>query len=142
MWRQDVAMVMALALAIVVMVARAAKPPPTRRENFMLAKIREMFVALDPRYGDIPLSVTDKGAYTIDKREIYICVEDPKTKQPYPQNQLAYVALHELAHVLTPEYDEHGPQFLATFAKLRDEAWRKGVYDPSKPLPPEYCGVT
>ena len=74
---------------------------------------------------------------------ITLCVVDPNTGEFYDTNTITYVALHELAHVITrADGDEsHGDEFKGNFARLLKEAQAKGVYDARKPIPLTYCGV-
>ncbi len=109
-----------------------------------LARIRDRFSKLDPAFATIPL-FEGTEAYTEDKETITLCLVDPETRQEYDMNTLLYVAIHELAHVITPESDnpndEHGETFKLNFTRLLKEAAVLGIYDPSKPIPSKYCNV-
>src|SRR5947207_4441526 len=106
-----------------------------------LKQVRSNFSALNPQYGRIPLRSGD-SAYTENKEVITLCLADPKSKTVYDMNTIMYVALHELAHVITPEgAAEHGPEFKQNFSKLLREASDKGVYNPRQPIPATYCNV-
>ncbi len=106
-----------------------------------LKAVRNNFTTLSSQYGRIPLRSGD-SAYTENKEVITLCLADPKTKQSYDMNTVMYVALHELAHVVTPEgAAEHGQEFRQNFSKLLREASDKGVYNPRVPIPATYCNV-
>lgn len=115
----------------------------------LVEEIKQRLSYIREDYGRIPIHIDD-SAYTINKRTIYICLKDRETGQVYDVNTLMYVTLHELAHILTreKEYDmngkvnDHGPKFLANFEKLLRVATNRGIYDPNKPLPQSYCGVS
>lgn len=76
------------------------------------------------------------ASYTINKHRVYICTEHEGTA--YDVNMLTYVALHELAHVLSPEIG-HGSSFTRTFASLLARGSAAGLYDPTKPRVENYC---
>jgi predicted metal-dependent hydrolase len=114
-------------------------------ESYLLNTIKENFSKINPDYSRIPLSIDPTGAYTEDKKRIAICLKDPKTGKYYSENTLAYVSIHELAHVVTKSYEEkfnnHGPQFKSNFNQLLRQAEALGIYDPNLPLPKNYCGA-
>jgi len=76
------------------------------------------------------------SSYTINKHRVYICTEHKGIR--YDTNMLTYVALHELAHVLSPEIG-HGRDFMQTFNRLLERGATAGLYDPSKPRIENYC---
>jgi beta-lactamase regulating signal transducer with metallopeptidase domain len=116
--------------------------PPT------IQKIRQMFKKITPSKGDIPIREGPES-YTMNKSSITLCLKDPKSKEEYEWNTLSYVALHELAHVMTKQLEkdkngkkmDHGPIFKRNFALLLKKAEELGYYDPRKVIPDSYCGV-
>jgi hypothetical protein len=106
----------------------------------VLDQIRERFAMIDPKYAKIPLQSGD-SAYTENKEVITLCLVDPTTGKYYDMNTLMYVALHELAHVISKN-EGHGEEFKKNFAMLLREAATKGIYDPNKPIPSTYCKVS
>jgi hypothetical protein len=58
----------------------------------------------------------------------------------YDKDTLAFVGLHELAHVLCNELDgdKHGPRFVLVFDRLLEIAKRKGYYDGEAPFDADY----
>jgi hypothetical protein len=112
-------------------------------DNPVLNQLRENLGKIHPDYKKIPLRENDSGAYTQNKRVIYLCLKDPKTGKYYDMNTLTYIILHECAHVLNPsyepEFDGHGEGFKRIFSSLLRHASHVGIYDPSKPLPTKYC---
>jgi len=110
-------------------------------KNSTLKRVRANFALIDPNFIKIPLR-TDNSAYTENKEVITLCLMDPKTQKPYDLNTVMYVALHELAHVITPDgASEHGVEFKGNFSKLLRRATEIGVYNPRIPIPASYCGV-
>lgn len=111
-------------------------------KNSLIERIRSRLAVISPDYANLDLSAGDYSA-TIDKSEISLCVTDPKTGLDYSINTLMYVALHEVAHVVTPANgeDSHGPEFSKNFAKLLKLAVEKGVYNPRERIPSNYCAI-
>jgi len=105
----------------------------------ILEKIRDNFIKLDPEYGKIPLRHGD-SAYTENKAVITICLRDPETQKFYDMNTLMYVALHELAHVISISHG-HNDEFKDNFYDLLSRASKAGIYDPTLPIPDTYCGI-
>lgn len=105
----------------------------------ILDEVRERFRKLNPKYGDIPLK-KGSSAYTENKRAITLCLKDPHSNKYYSMNTIMYVALHELAHVITKSHG-HGEEFKRNFKQLLDKATQIGIYNPSIPIPNTYCGV-
>ena len=110
----------------------------TKREP-ILSLVRNNFKKINPKFGNIPL-FSGKGAYTDNKSEITLCLVDPDTNQEYDSNTIMYVALHELAHVVS-EGIGHGEEFRQNFSKLLLEGEKLGFYDPTKPMTTTYCGI-
>ncbi len=105
----------------------------------LLDRIRDNFAAIDPKYAKIPLRTGD-SAYTENKEVITLCLVNPETNENYDINTLTYVALHELAHVISKSTG-HGPEFKENFSKLLKRGAELGIYDPRKPIPANYCNV-
>jgi hypothetical protein len=116
----------------------------TQRSNYssnnpILHQIRDNFSKIDPKYAKIPLKEGD-SAYTENKEVITLCLVNPETKREYDINTLTYVALHELAHVISKSTG-HGPEFKENFSKLLKRGSELGIYDPKLPIPANYCNV-
>ena len=95
-----------------------------------------------------PDNVSEGGAehgytsYSVNKGEkIVMCVRQ-KDNSFVPMNVLLYVAIHELAHLMTKEMG-HPPVFWTNFRFLLAEAMDTGLYtrvDYAK-RPQDYCGI-
>lgn len=107
--------------------------------NPILQRIHQDFIKLNPAYGAIPLR-EGSSSYTENKSVITICLKDPKTRKRYPYCVYLYVALHELAHMVSSDYG-HGQQFQANFGTILRAAVEKGIYDPNCEIPSDYCGI-
>lgn len=105
-----------------------------------LMDIKAKLIRVDPRAESVEFFTNAEEAYTLDKREVHMCVHEPSGNY-YPDNTLMYIALHELAHALIP-YDtsKHPPEFDKLFSQLKDRAAYLKLYDPNIPFPNEYCG--
>jgi len=131
----------AIAIAAVVIYKLTSRNHDQSNSIPLLKQVKSNFTAIDPKYSDIPLRTGD-SAYTENKEVITLCLTDPVTGKNYDINTIMYVALHELAHVVTPEgEEEHGSEFKKNFANLLKTGSRLGVYNPNKPIPATYCKV-
>jgi hypothetical protein len=113
---------------------------PYRNPPAVIKKISTMFEHVSPGSGRIPIKEGNES-YTMNKSTITLCLKDPRTQKLYGWNTLAYVSLHELAHVLTKtrEKDAHGPIFKKNFKELLRRAEALGLYNSSIPIPATYC---
>jgi energy-coupling factor transporter transmembrane protein EcfT len=83
-------------------------------------------------------------SYSVNKGEkIIFCMRSMKTNDIHDINLMMYVALHELAHVACPIYDNHGPLFKKIFTFITKNAVDIGVYTKIDfdNYPMEYCGM-
>lgn len=86
-------------------------------------------------------SHTDFTSYTIEKRDLSMCLRDRKTNQLYADNLITYVFLHELGHIMSPTYG-HDDTFVRCFRVMLNMAIYLNLYievDYSK-QPVDYCG--
>mgnify|MGYP007002411157 CR=1 FL=1 len=103
-------------------------------------KIKEKLARMNPSLAKLDIFPSNE-TYTRNKRTIHLCLRD-KNGEYYDENTLIYVALLEIVHILTRgERDDHDEKFLSNFDFLITRAIRHRIYDPSKPLPHDYCGV-
>lgn len=82
-------------------------------------------------------------AYSLNKGALLaVCLRAKPSGELHPFPLLAFVYLHELAHLALEEYD-HPPRFWAAFRWLLEEAEAAGLY--ASPdfarAPAVYCGV-
>jgi hypothetical protein len=109
-----------------------------------LGQVRKNFAMINPEFGKIPLQTSRSESYTDNKRLIVLCIQDPDTHEYYSMNTIMYVALHELAHVVTKNWDlgeDHGAEFRANFDKLLKRGEELGFYNSRIPIPPTYCNL-
>ena len=66
-------------------------------------------------------------AYSMNKRDVYVCVRSPQSGKLEPVNTSMYVLLHEIAHVATDTYG-HPPEFWVNFRWFLEVAEKLGMY--------------
>lgn len=86
---------------------------------------------------EISLFKGDKS-YTINKKNVYICLKDKKTDEYYNTNMLVYVTLHELSHVINDTIG-HDESFNKVFNALLKKASEMGIYNSTAPIDRNYC---
>jgi hypothetical protein len=87
--------------------------------------------------GEIDLLEGDHS-YTLNKHKVYLCLKDDAGNY-YDDNTLVFVMLHELTHCILTDVLDHPPEFREAFHDLLQRAIQMGIYDPSKPIPHDYC---
>ena len=126
----------------------------------VIKKVKENLLPYDPKIDDLKRKLLmvhpkasqikfyhDKKSYTINKKEIYLCIKD-ENGEYYDENMLMYAALHELAHVLCDEIG-HTDKYWAMFddileqaSKIIDSKTGKPIYNPKGKINPDYCEST
>jgi len=108
--------------------------------NLMLEKLRADLIRIDPTASRLQF-FTANESYTEDKQKVFLCLQDKKSGDYYPYNQLLEVAIHELGHANTSVIDpDHKSQEWNTeFRRLLNKAVELGIYDPSIPPVSNYC---
>ena len=129
-----------LMIILVLMTVYALAPKSYySHDHPILEEIRSNFKKINPEYAKIPLREGD-SAYAENKSMITMCLKDPDSGLYYDMNTLHYVALHELAHIISINHG-HGEEFKRNFAKLLKLGEKLGFYNPNIPMPNTYCGV-
>ena len=105
-------------------------------EDPVLMELKQELVTCFPEI-DNAILLKGKKSYTINKKQIYICLKDEKGEY-YNKNMLKYVILHELAHVLCDEIG-HTEKFHKIFEDILRKAIKCGVYDDRIPTIKNYC---
>lgn len=85
-------------------------------------------------------------SYSVNKGEkIHLCLRqrEGKNESLVDENVMVFVAIHEMAHVITPTIG-HGPDFWNNFGWLLKQAESLGVYhyQDFKSHPVSYCGLS
>lgn len=83
-------------------------------------------------------------SYTVNKGErVNMCIRSKIIENIHDMNTLMYVAVHEYAHVGTPEFG-HTPLFKRIFKFLLEQSNEIGIYKPIdyRIFPQNYCGMT
>lgn len=82
-------------------------------------------------------------AYSVNKgEELSLCIRDKGSEKFIDDNTIIFVAIHELAHIMTPETG-HTPLFWDNMKYLLEQASSQGIYMPVdySQSPVEYCGM-
>jgi hypothetical protein len=84
-------------------------------------------------------------SYSVNKGEaVHMCLRQRggQSEDLVNENVLMFVALHEMAHMVTPTIG-HDPQFWNNFGWLLEQAETLGIYTPTnfREHPVSYCGV-
>jgi predicted metal-dependent hydrolase len=83
-------------------------------------------------------------SYSVNKgEEIVFCLRSKKTHQLHPINRIMYVAIHEIAHIGSPEVG-HTTLFNDINKYLLSHGMKLGIYkyENYTANPVEYCGLT
>jgi hypothetical protein len=88
----------------------------------------------------------DHTSYSVNKGEkVHLCLRqrEGNNEQLVNDNVMMFVALHEMAHMITATIG-HGPDFWNNFGFLLKEAEQQGIYKHQdfKSHPVSYCGVS
>lgn len=132
-----IAIAIFILLALAVYVYSYKKYSSTKHP--LLDQVRSNFTKIDAKFSQIPLKSGD-SAYTENKEIITLCLKDPDSGKEYDINTIMYVAIHELAHVVSKSQG-HGEEFRKNFSDLLRKGSILGIYDPAKPIPVNYCRV-
>jgi hypothetical protein len=89
---------------------------------------------------------SDHTSYSVNKGEkVHLCLRQREgtNEQLVDDNIMMFVALHEMAHMITATIG-HGPDFWNNFGFLLKEAEQQGIYKHQdfKSHPVSYCGVS
>lgn len=104
-----------------------------------LQQIKDKVIMIDPRVERLNFYVDFEEAYILYKKDIFMCLKN-KAGDYYDDNFLSYIAIHEIAHALSPgDTSEHPPSFEKEFDNLINKAIALKIYDPKIPFPTEYC---
>ena len=76
---------------------------------------------------EIPNKYKNKVGYTLNKTKIYICLTDEKGDIYKNDNELYYIMLHELAHLITKSY-HHTDEYMNNFKLIVRLAIKLHIY--------------
>lgn len=112
--------------------------------NISDPKVRRLIEKYRPEQLSESLPNTNYTSYSVNKGEkIVFCIRSKKTGKLVDTNTMMFVAIHELAHVMT-ESVGHTPEFWSNMKYLLKKAIKIGVYVAvdykAKPVP--YCGTS
>lgn len=102
----------------------------------VLHELRQTLSPVHPIVDDL-LFLEGNKSYAINKKKIYMCLYD-ENHELYAPNTLIFVALHEIAHCINQTVG-HDDGFHEVFQELLDTASELGIFNPSIPIPENYC---
>jgi len=107
----------------------------------LIKKISDDLEKIYPDFKKLNLTIVGANdSFTENKKKIFICLKKPSGEY-YSYHTLLYITIHELAHVLTTAYDNHGEQFQKTFQDLLVRAKELDLYDETKKIDYDFCGT-
>jgi hypothetical protein len=107
------------------------------QDDPMIQRVKYMLNEISPEAASkIRIYKGDKS-YTINKRNVYLCLKD-KNGEYYSINTILAVACHEISHVLCKSIG-HTKEFDEIFKKILKKAEELGYYDPTIKIPTDYC---
>lgn len=107
------------------------------QDDPMIQRLKEYVQKIAPEAASkIRIYKGDKS-YTINKRNVYLCLKD-ENGEYYNEQIMRYIVTHEIAHVLC-ESVGHTEEFDKIFKELLDKAVKMGLYDPNTKIPEDYC---
>ena len=114
-----------------------------KENNISDPKVKRLVEKYRPEQLSESLPNTNYTSYSINKGEkIVFCIRSKKTGKIVDTNTMMFVAIHELAHVMTKSIG-HTPEFWNNMKYLLQKAIKIGIYTAvdykSKPVP--YCGT-
>ena len=115
-----------------------------KENNYHEERVKRLVEKFNPKKIKETLPTSEYTAYSENKGEkIAFCLlEKKKEKKLIDENTLTFVAIHELAHVMT-ESVGHTKEFWQNFKFLLKDAVKMGIYKPVdyKKNPKSYCGM-
>ncbi len=104
----------------------------------VINSLQQKLSAVHPIIGSLKIR-EGKESFTLNKKDVSLCLKDKKSGNIYDDNMLTYVLLHEIAHVLNKDDVGHTPKFHKKFDELLEKATNLGLFDPNKELVEDYC---
>lgn len=108
-------------------------------------RVKRLVKGFNPKKISETLPTSELTAYSENKGEkIAFCLNKKKDgTQLIDLNTLTFVAIHELAHIMTTSIG-HKQEFWQNFKFLLENAGKAGIYKPVdyKKKPEDYCGMT
>ena len=107
-------------------------------------RVKRLKQKFNPNNISESLENTDYTSYSVNKGEkLVFCIrEKNKTQKLEKLNILTFVALHELAHIMTKSIG-HKPEFWDNFKYMLEESVKIGIYKKNNftKNPKDYCGT-
>lgn len=131
--------IVVILLILLLMSLRTENFIPDEEESLMITNLNTAIFQICP---ELKFSLfKGEKSFTIDKKEIFICLRNKKTKQIYDFDILLYVTLHEIAHVISKTWSNknHNEEFHNNFKRLLKIARDKKILSENVHVPSDYC---
>lgn len=115
-----------------------------KNNNISDPKVRRLVEKYRPEQISESLPNTNYTSYSVNKGEkLVFCIRSKKTGKIVDTNTMMFVAIHELAHVMTKSVG-HTPEFWDNMRYLLKKGIKIGVYKAVdyKSKPVSYCGIS
>lgn len=113
------------------------------REKFehdpLLDLIKKVTEPVHPVIRDVELYKSNTGAYTLNKKQIFLCLHDDDGNY-YDINSLIYIFIHEVVHTQTKSIG-HNEEFQKLNIEMLERARKLGIYNPNIPVVSNYKGT-
>ncbi len=110
-------MILIILLTTIIIVYSISKLYINPYNELIIKQIKNELILFNQGYENISINIDYNQSYTINKKDIYICIGDNTL------SQIMYIVLHEIAHILTsPSNDEHNDEFKSNFNMLIKQA--------------------
>lgn len=106
------------------------------RSADMINRLKRDLLLIYPNIHSLKIN-SGRENFTKNKKEIYLSLTDVNGRF-YNYNSLIYIAIHELAHIICPEYG-HTYSFYQIHKGLLEDAIKKGIYNHRLPSHHNIC---
>jgi len=137
----DLFLILVLSAFFIIFALLVIKEDNAIYDDPIIQKLTTDLEKIYPNFNKLNISILGANdSFTENKKKIFICFKKPSGEY-YSYQTLLYITIHELAHVLTVAYDNHGEQFQKTFQDLLVRAKELDLYDETKKIDYDFCGT-
>jgi hypothetical protein len=137
----DLFLILILSAFFIIFVTIVIKEDNQIYDDPIIKKLSSDLQKIYPNFNKLNIIILGANdSFTENKKKIFICFKKPSGEY-YSYHTLLYITIHELAHVLTAVYDNHGEQFQKKFQDLLIRAKELDLYDETKKIDYDFCGT-
>ena len=107
------------------------------QDDPMIQKLKRYVEQIAPEAASKIRIYKGEKSYTINKRNVYLCLKDENGNY-YDEQILRNIVTHEISHVLSKSIG-HTEEFDQIFQNLLKKAEKMNLYDPKVIIPQDYC---